>query len=82
MNLFTRKKTRKEQTAALRLQGIKIHTELLALDLDEQQMTDFWEDCHIHGEINHVLPACSCGDVNQCETWCRPKARFQLDPPD
>lgn len=83
MNPFkTRPKTRKEQIAKIRTRAIKINGELFALGMDEQEMTEFWEECFIHAEINHKLPPCTCGDVNQCELWCQTKAKFMVNPPD
>lgn len=40
-----------------------------------------WFEKNIGKEVDEIkdLPKCRCSDVNQCDTWCRAKARFTRD---
>jgi len=59
----------------------RINTMLLDMGMSYRNIEDFWQECFVEAEIRHNLPPCTCKDVNQCETWCRAKARFTLNPP-
>lgn len=61
---------------------VKIIQQLLKLGYNEAQITEFWDECFAEVEIQQKLPPCTCKDANQCETWCRTKARFVLYPPE
>lgn len=73
--------TANDRKAELREQITKINRSLLETGMDYEAILDFWEECLAEAQIQYNLPPCSCGDVNQCETWCRAKARFTLNPP-
>lgn len=60
---------------------VKINRRLLEAGMDLEAIMTFWEDCMAEAEIQHNLPPCKCKDVNQCDTWCRAKARFAMNPP-
>ncbi len=65
----------------LRKEVVKINRVLLELGFTTEKIMEFWEECQAEALIQHQLPPCKCHDVNQCETWCRAKARFVLNPP-
>lgn len=76
---FNREIRRKEQ---LRKRIEQINFQLLNIGLSTDEIMEFWEDCMAEALICHSLPECYCQDVNQCDTWCRTKARFSMNPPD
>lgn len=59
-----------------------INFELLDMGLSTDEIMEFWEECMSEALICHSLPPCRCKDVNECDTWCRSKARFSMNPPD
>ena len=40
-----------------------------------------WFERNIGNTVDEIedLPKCRCNDVNQCDTWCRAKAKFTRD---
>lgn len=76
------KPDKKKQLTKIRREVVKINRRLLEAGMDLNQIMEFWEECQAEAQIQHNLPPCRCKDVNQCDTWCRAKARFVLYPPD
>lgn len=60
---------------------VKVTLGLLQNGMTKADIWKIWEEALREAEICHFLPACSCNDVNECETWCRTKARFVMNPP-
>lgn len=61
---------------------IKINRTLLGAGMDNNTIMEFWEDCMAEAEIQHQLPQCNCPDTSWCDTWCRAKAHFVMNPPE
>tara|TARA_R100001369_G_scaffold88101_1_gene124188 strand:- start:2580 stop:2879 length:300 start_codon:yes stop_codon:yes gene_type:complete len=63
----------------LKEQCTHINHQLFDMGLKEDQIITFWQDTIAEAEIRHHLPKCTNCDVNQCDVWCRSKARFSMD---
>ena len=74
--------TAKERQDHIQEAVTRINTTLLEMGMSHRNIADFWEESFAEAEIRHNLPPCICKDVNECETWCRAKARFTLNPPE
>lgn len=61
---------------------VDINRRLLEKGLTCSEIMEFWEGCMVEAEIQHNLPPCKCSDTSICDTWCRAKARFVMNPPE
>ena len=77
----SRNHTKEMSLEDIKIRITRINRQLLRKGLNCEEIMEFWEDCMAEAEIQHNLPPCRCGDVNQCELWCRAKARFVMNPP-
>ncbi|UAB84992.1 hypothetical protein INR75_02885 [Zunongwangia sp. SCSIO 43204] len=81
MGIFNRKPKQKS-LKQIKAEVTELNKQLLALGYNIENIMEFWEETMAEAEICHNLPPCRCGDPNYCDTWCRAKARFAMNPPD
>lgn len=63
-------------------QLVRANVALLKSGMANDAIWELFEEAMAEALIQHNLPACGCQDTNQCETWCRAKARFVLNLPE
>jgi len=71
--------TAKHRQGKIRESIIRVNNTLLDMGMSTDSILEFWKECLVEAEIQHKLPPCNCQDVNECETWCRAKARFKMN---
>ena len=76
------KPSKNKKQRRLRSKVTRINRKLLEAGMNYNEILQFWNECFAEAEIQNNLSPCVCGNVNQCETWCRVKARFAMNPPE